>query len=311
MPLGIAIMIMIVIALAGAISVTMVNNQKKELLAQAGQAMQNQESHVKAVYDQIESNLASIREHENMITMDLTGPEQNDNMLPEERIQNEIDFIKKMIDENNNLIASLNDQIDTKDKRIASYEHSVKDLQARVGKYQEQLDQLVAEKDALKTDLDNTIAVKNTLSTKVDELGSQVNQQSSVIYDQQVQLIHKDNVMNTAYYKVGSYKSLKDQNIIQKEGGFLGINKVLTMAGVPDTSIFQVIDTRDVKKIPVFAKRWEIVTGQDPSTYSFQVGEDGKVDWITITNPEKFWAKSKYLVIAVRDDEYDEVALYR
>ncbi len=310
-PTNLAVILMVVIALAGGTAFYVENTNKKELLAASEEAMQNQESHIMMVYDQIEANLASIREHESMITSGFTGPEETGDMLPEERIQKEIDYIKYMIDENNKLIASLNDQIDKKDSRISGYERSVKELQARVTTYQQQVDQLAAEKQAIQNDLDNTIIVKNQLSSKVDELGNEVVTKNTIINDQQVQLINKDNTLNTAYYKVGSYKSLRDQNLLQKEGGFLGINRVTTLTGVPDAGLFQTIDIRDVSKIPVFAKRWEIVTGQDPSTYQFTTGEDGKVEWLTITDPAKFWGKSKYLVIVVRDEDFDELALVR
>jgi len=310
MPLNLAILLIALITVAGAITFYVQYNQKQEYMSASEQAMLNQQNHALAVYDQIETNLASIREHESMITSDFSGPELSSDMLPEERIQNEINFIKNLLDENNKLIASLNDQIDSKDKRIAGYDRSIKDLQARVTTYQQQLDQLVAEKNILKNDLDNTIVAKNNLAVQVDQLGNEVVQKNTMIHDQQVQLVDKELTLHTAYYKVGTYKSLRDQNILQKEGGFLGINQVKTIAGTPDNSLFQTIDTRDVIKIPVYAKRCEIVTGQDPSSYKLEY-ENDEVEWLTITDAAKFWGKTKYLVIVVRDEDFDEVALYR
>jgi len=308
---NLAIILIVAVALAGGIAFSVENMQKKELLARAEQAMTNQEGHIMAVYEQIEANLASIREHENMINQGFTGPEETGDMLPEERIQKEIDYIKYMIDENNKLIASLNDEISKKDSRIAGYDRSVKDLQARVTTYQQQVDQLVAEKNAIQNDLDNTIIVKNKLAKDVDQLGNEVVQKNGVITTQQRQMVSKDSAMHAAYYTVGTYKTLRDKNLLQKEGGFLGINRVTTLVGSPNKGLFQTIDTRDVTKIPVFAKRWEIVTGQDPTSYKFETGEDGKVEWLTITDAEKFWGKTKYLVIVVRDDDFDELALVR
>jgi len=310
---NLAIILIVVVALAGGIAFSVENMHKKDLLAAAGQAMQNQESHIMAVYDQIEANLASIREHENMINQGFTGPEETGEMLPEERIQKEIDYIKYMIDENNKLIASLNDEISKKDSRIVGYDRSVKDLQARVTTYQQQVDQLVAEKNAIQNDLDNTIIAKNKLANDVDQLGNEVVQKNGIISDQQRQMISKDSAMHTAYYTVGTYKTLRDKNLLQKEGGFLGINRVTTLVGTPDKGKFQTIDTRDISKIPVFAKRWEIVTGQDPTSYELEYSDNGtsEVEWIKITDAEKFWGKSKYLVIVVRDDDFDELALAR
>lgn len=308
---SLAIIMIAAVALAGGIAFSVENMQKRNLLAAADLAMTSQQSHIMAVYDQIEANLASIREHENMINQGFTGPEETGEMLPEERIQKEIDYIKYMIDENNKLIASLNDQISKKDSRIAGYDRSVKDLQARVTTYQQQVDQLVAEKRAIQNDLDNTIVAKNKLAKDVDQLGNEVVRKNSLIYEQQRKMVSKDSVLHTAYYTVGTYKSLRDKELLQKEGGFLGINRVTTLVGSPDKTKFQAIDTRDISKIPVFAKRWEIISGQDPTSYKYETADDGKVEWITITDAEKFWGKTKYLVIVVRDDDFDELALVR
>jgi len=62
-----------------------------------------------------------------------------------------------------------------------------------------------------------------------------------------------------------------------------------------------------VTEIPVESKRFEIITDQDPSSYSL-VYENDKVNSSKITNPEKFWGKSKYLVVVVRENNFDETA---
>jgi flagellar biosynthesis chaperone FliJ len=298
------------IAVAGVVAFYKLNDQKEKLQAASEQLLQDQQNHAMAVYEQIEANLASIREHESTISSNFTGTELSSEMLPEERIQNEINFIKNLIDENNKLIASLNEKIDLKDKRIAGYDRTVKDLQARISGYQVQLDQLVAEKAVIQAELDKNIADKNALASQVDLMGNEIVQKSSIIEDQQKQMVDKENVLHTAYYKVGTYKTLRDQNVLQKEGGVLGINSVMTVVGSPDPGLFQAIDTREITRIPVLAKRCEIASGQDPSSYKLEMDGD-QVEWLTITNADKFWSKSKYLVIVVRDNDFDEVALYR
>ena len=311
MPLGLAVMLMVVIALSGAVALYYLDVNAKKKLAAAEQLRLDQENHVSAVYAQIENNLASIREHETMISRDLSGNIRESGLGPEERIQNEIDFISNLIAENNSLIDKLKTQIEAKDVKLLAVESQVKDLKKRIDSYQDQLDQLVAEKIAIQNDLDNSMMVNGKLENRVSQLNDELVLKDEIIDDQKVELVNKDNMLHTAYYTVGTYKNLHEQDILQKEGGFLGINKVTTLAGNPDIGHFHSIDTRDIKQIPVFAKKWEIVTGQDPSSYTFTSSEDGKVDWLTITNTEKFWGQSKYLVIVVRDNDYDELAISR
>jgi len=310
MSLNLALFLMILIAIAGAVAFYLELDQKKKLLATAEQVMQDQQNHVLAVYDQIETNLASIREHEGMIAKDFENPENNTELLPEERIQNEINLIQSLIDENNKLIASLNEEIGKKDSKIAGYQRSVKDLQGRIDQYQVELDQLVAEKAALQNELDNTVMDRNNLASRVDQLDKEAAFKDEVLYEQQMNLFDKDLALHTAYYKVGTYKTLRDQAILEKEGGVLGINRVITLTDSPDPDLFQEIDTRTVTKIPVKARNCDVVTGHDPASYEIEYKND-VAEWLVITDPEKFWSKSNYLVIVVRDNEYDELASSR
>jgi hypothetical protein len=310
MSLPLALILMVLIATAGVVAFYLELSDKQKQLASAEQAMMNQQNHVMAVYDQIEANLASIREHESMISKGFNGPENSSNMMPEERIQNEINYVKYLIDENNKLIASLNDQINKKNGRIAGYEKTVKDFQTKVAKYQEQLDQLVAEKEALKNDLDNTMQAKNHLASQIDQFENEVVMKNGIIDQQNKQLLDKELALHTAYYKVGNYKTLRDQQILEKEGGVLGINRVTTLTENPDPDRFQKIDTREVTRIPIDARHWEIVTDQDPASYKLEY-ENNTAEYINITDPEKFWSKSQYLVIVVRDNDYNELASSR
>jgi hypothetical protein len=70
------------------------------------------------------------------------------------------------------------------------------------------------------------------------------------------------------------------------------------------------IDTREVTRIPIAAKRWEIITNQDPSSYDLEL-TDNRTEWLVITDPDKFWSKSKYLVIVVREEGSNELASSR
>ena len=144
------------------------------------------------------------------------------------------------------LIANLNSQIDEKDSRLANYSKTVKDLQARIGEYKANVETLVAEKEALQKNLDETTLAKKNLEGEVVSLDTEVAQKSNVIEEQNAQLLEKERNLHTAYYTVGTYKSLRDQNIVEKEGGFLGMNREKNLSNGLDHEKFQEIDTREV-----------------------------------------------------------------
>jgi len=285
-------------------------DQKNTFIEQAQVEKTTHEKLVQDSYDRIEANLAKITEHEAMIKQDMSGDENTSNLAPEERIQYEIRMIEQLINENNNIIANLNQQISEKDSRLAGYEKTVRDLKSKVTEYHAMVDQLVADKEALQRNLDETAQARDNLQAEVVNLNDQVVQKSTVINDQNQLLLEKERNLHTAYYTVGSYKTLRDRNIVDKEGGFLGINTVKTLGNNLDPSKFKEIDWREVSEIPVDAKRCEVITDQDPSSYTM-VYENDKVSSIKITDPDKFWGKSKYLVVVVRENDYDEVAASR
>ena len=105
-PLLWAIILILAVGSAGGLAYYSQLEKYRELLASSEQAMEDQQFQTLAAFDQIEKNLASIREHESMIQHDFADPESNSSMTPEERIQKEIDFIKYLLNENKNIIAS-------------------------------------------------------------------------------------------------------------------------------------------------------------------------------------------------------------
>jgi len=304
---GISLIVVTLIAISGIVVAWQQYDQKQTYIAQALEDKNAREKALMDSYDRIESNLARIGQYENMIRKNMTDAETNSTLAPEERIQNEIMMIEQLIKENNLLIANLNEQIDEKDSRIAGYGKTIKDLNARVTEYKEMVDVLYAEKEALQRSLDETTVARNNLEMEVSNLDNEIAQKSTVIEDQNQLLLEKELNLHTAYYTVGTYKSLRDQNIVEKEGGFLGINQEKNLSNGLDKEKFQEIDTREVTVIPVDARRCEIITNQDPSSYSL-VYENDNVSSIKITDPTKFWGKSKYLVVVVRESNFNETA---
>lgn len=308
--LRVVILLVILIAAGGASIALFQYEQRQKYIRATETAWAENEAHVNSIFTRIESNLAKIRERESMIHKNFATPDDYSGLAPTERIQNEIDFIDHLLSENNYLIAKLNEQLENKDTRLKGVEAANRDLKARISKYQEEVNLLLAEKEALQRSYDESVQYSRTLANKVDTLGREVSMKSQEIENQKILLDQKEKSLNKAYYAIGSYKSLRDMDILQKEGGFLGINRVMTLTDDPDVHLFQEIDTREVKKIPVMAERWEMVTGHDPNSFELQY-DNKKTEWIHITDPEKFWKKSKYLVIVIRESDFNELAASR
>jgi hypothetical protein len=115
-----------------------------------------------------------------------------------------------------------------------------------------------------------------------------------------MQVLRKEN--NTVYYVIGSKDDLKKRGLIVEEGSkflFFG-HKALVPARTLDESQFTPIDKYTVTTItlPDSAKRFQIVSRQDPALVHEGTTPDGKPDGVlTIANPEQFWTPSKFLII--------------
>lgn len=301
---NILLLLVTVVAAAGIIAALRQYDQKKELMEEAQKIQAAQEEYMLEAFDRIEANLAKIREHEGLIHHNLTNVENGSELEPEERIQNEINIIEQLLNENNSLIASLNEQLDDKDKRIAGYQKTEKDLRKKLDEYKNEVARLVAEKEKIRQDLNEAIQVREQLVVRVNKLDEDLAEKTATIEKQSQQLMETELMLHTAYYAIGTYKSLKDRKILEKEGGFLGINQVKILSNELDPGQLYRLDTRVVTEIPVDARHCEIITGQDPSSYQL-IDHQGRVEAIRITDPLRFWEKTRYLVIVVRDSNAD------
>jgi hypothetical protein len=100
---------------------------------------------------------------------------------------------------------------------------------------------------------------RDRMASRLDEMGNEVTQKNSILKEKNRQLLEQDKALHTAYYRIGPYKTLRDLEILEKVGGFLGINQVTALTDDPDAGLFTEIDTRQLTRIPIVAKRWKIV----------------------------------------------------
>ena len=160
------------------------------------------------------------------------------------------------------IIDNLTQQMETKDKQLQ--------------KLREELDK----KDIHIAELDEKVA---DLNTNVTNLTADNTQKQQTINTQ-------DKALHTAWFVFGTKKKLKEQNILNS-GEVLRSNF--------NKDYFTKIDIRIDKEIKLYSKSAEILTSHPASSYTLQ-RDANKQYVLRITNPETFWATSKYLVILVK-----------
>ena len=115
--------------------------------------------------------------------------------------------------------------------------------------------------------------------------------------------------VNTIWYVVGTKDELLERGLIQEEGGsrvlfiFGKRGKTLVPARTLDPSAFTAGDLRTIRTIALPIEeadtKWTVVTPQNLTAIDSPVDDRGRVlgDALSITDPQQFWANSRYLIV--------------
>ncbi len=215
-------------------------------------------------------------------------------------VMNNIELKPTQADRINEDIAAINNLMQQNRKKIDEFNMKLKDSKSQSAEYQkmiEHLNERIAVKDDQLTTLNKKLSATNlrmtNLETSVYILTAQNQSQARTIQRQTTAL-------HTAYYVVGESKELRDKKIISKTGGLLGIGRTSQLDPNIDNSNFEKIDYMQMSNIGINSKDAKIITSHPSDSYILEKDQNKKITNLHITDPDKFWSASKYLVV-VRD----------
>jgi hypothetical protein len=260
-------------------------------------------------FQAIETNLAQVTARAGVI---LNAPDEKVSPVTEERIISEIETIDKLVGDNNRIIKNLTATLGEKDERIVKFKKLAARLDKRLKEYKTRGTLMEAETLKLKQDLMEAnrqgVELQKQVSSLKQEVASDdadINAKEQMIGWQSDQLEKKDAKIRTAYYVVGTYKDLHASNVVEKTGGFIGLGRTKMLKKDFDRNTFHQIDIYSYTSIPVFGGHISILTNHSSDSYELKKDAEGNVKWIYITDPEKFWENSKYLVVQTNDPMYE------
>ena len=234
-------------------------------------------------FDQIEGNLSEIKAKEGVISQNTS---QNNEIKQDarQRINDDIQTINDLMQKNKQAIASLKNKLKSSSMKI-------KKLEEMLARYEKQLQDKDVEIEQLKKKLLDLNFTVETLNASVDTL-KRTNKANEEI------ILQKIDEMNTAYYAMGTEKELKENKVISKSGGFIGIGRNQKVQQDFNTEYFKKIDITKLTSININAKKAKLLTSHPTSSYTLE-SADKKVEKLVITNPKEFWKVSKYLIIVI------------
>ena len=233
----------------------------------------------------IHENLSTIREKEESIKEAQEGGMESSQSMKEE-ILSDVEVINELLSENKRAIADLNDKIQRYSYEVGKFKKMVANLNKEI-----------ETKDNQVLELKESLAAQNfemtKLNSKLDTLSATSKKQSEMIASQTEDL-------NSAYYAVGTFKDLQENDVVDKKGGVIGIGSTKTIAEDFNREYFTKIDIRKTTIIPLEGSEKDVKLVSNHPSDSFKWNkEENKVQSLEITNPETFWKASKYLVVLV------------
>lgn len=257
------------------------NEEKKAMAYQAAYKDSSIEAFMTTI-NEIEQNLQAIEAKQNIIKRNTKDGELK--ASNKERINTSIAAINQLMDDNKAMIDKLNKQVRTSKVKLAQFDKMIGNLNDELAYKNTELEEMNHRLLALNTKVE-------TLTVEVDTLRKEGEAKTQLIETQTASL-HK------AYYTLGTSKELQGKQVISKEGGFLGLGKEEVMKDDFNASAFTPVDITQTATIELDAKDATLVTTHPSDSYKME-RDDDQVKEIVITDPEKFWSASKYLVVMV------------
>jgi chromosome segregation ATPase len=187
-------------------------------------------------------------------------------------------------------------QIETLEKKLDQSSIASDKLKNMLAKLKQDIKEKDEEITLLKQGLAEANIYIDKLMSSVDRLALENERRIKVIQEKNLELQKKEEEIQTGFWAVGNAKDLRERNIIDKEGAFLGLGGVKVISEDMNLDDLEKINILEVTEIAIDAKKAELVTPHPKDSYEF-VEEGKKVTKLVIDDPDAFWQNSKVLVI--------------
>lgn len=259
---------------------------EREITEMQEQEQFNQDS-IEGIYistlDEIDKNLDAIREKEGMLYF--PSPGDNGDISKKERIINDISMINTLLEQNKEKLAKMEASLSSYKRGKKELLSSIEQSKARILKQEEEIQSLK-----------NMLAENNY---KISELNKQLEDKTQLAEALNDRSNKQTKDLNRVYYASGTYKELKQNKIVEKQGGVLGVGRVKKLSRNMDRSKFLELDKTESTVLMVNGKHPKIITDHPVDSYTVTESENNMAQ-LVIKDPENFWSTSKYLVIEVK-----------
>lgn len=255
--------------------------QERDSLLQVINEKETELNEIMGAINEVQEGFRQINEAEGRITVANSNPESTSS---KDVIRDNISFIQETMKQNRLKIEQLREKLKTTTVNVEKLTKTIENLSTQLDEQNKRVQELeaqLAEKNILIASQDEQIT---TLNENVTNLEADNKQKQETIQEQ-------DKDLNAAWFVFGTKAELKEQKILEK-------GDVLKNSNF-NKDYFTKIDIRIDKEIKLYSKNAELLTSHPTGTYS--LAKDAKGQYVLkITDPNRFWSTSKYLVIQVK-----------
>jgi hypothetical protein len=235
-----------------------------------------------AMLVEIDENLAGIDEKSGKVKAMATGSEGN----VEDDIKLHLEHIHGTMTNTKHKIAHLQDNLDELYLDEAIDEEAIFALEMELDYA---ADEIIA-RDIVIDDLNDVVIEQDIDIDALSEAYAEQAVLSGVLYG----------ALNTAYVVSGTKKELHQYGIIDKEGGFIGLGRVKSLAAEADESLFYPVSIDGTESIELQCKKAKLLTTHPEASYKLTV--DKTIEDLTILDKAAFWELSDFLIIEIVRD---------
>jgi TolA-binding protein len=259
---------------------------KQDSIAALGVQKDNSILEFIGAMNEIQMNMDSVKTIQKLVSVQ-TAPGTELKADAKKRIIEDIRQINDLLEKNKQLVKSMQGKLNSSNVKI-------KELQNMIELLNKQMLEKDGELTRLNTELENLHVNVTGLNQKIETITAE----SEKTIKEKTQTIEAQTIaINTAYYAFGTKKELTEKNVIEKEGGVLGMGKTIKMKKDFNRDYFMKIDIREFTQLPLNTKKAKLVTIHPEGSYHLTGVKT--VESLVIDNAEDFWKTSKYLLIVV------------
>ena len=243
--------------------------------------------------NEVEANIASIQlaeEQIDSINAATNGKPSEDQKV---RIELRVTAIKNYLENNKLALEKLQTQL-----RKSQNQDKLRGLQSMLSKMKADAEAKETEMVGLKTAIDSLNKKVTDLDESLAATAGELNKNIVELEERKKELAAKESLLDAVYVYVGEKKDLVTNGITKREGGVFGFGKKSVLNDKLDASKFKKVSLKDTKDLELGdVNKTDFLTKHPSDSYTLLMVEQKVI--LRITNPEKFWSLSKFLVIEI------------